>query len=503
MKTINLIWYGAYGHHLSNIIMTHRFFYVFMFLFTFSVSYAQIDKITKEELLDAGLPVVEITSVDEEWPTCEIVSGIPYGINVTSIANANKVPGRLTISTKNAVLYDSGDYEKGKSGMTFKIRGNTSGKADKKPYKIKLQKKADLLCRNNKIVESKDWVLIFDKNYYNKIGFKVNELMGLQWTPAYEYVNVMINGKYQGLYMLLESVERDKDCRINVSKSGYIFEYDMYWWKEDLYVKIDTYLPWKMYYTFKYPEAEDMTDDQLAYFREMITAVEASITNGTYPNYIDLNSFTSWMLAHDILGTADGSGSNIYLTKYDNTDDSKVMMGNMWDFDSIFQITSDWSAVHTMFYFRYLFNMSNPNSAFIRAYRKQWERVSPTIFNDLNKYIDDFAQSEEAAALNISAEWDNQLWGWTLKNHQIDNLAILIKKFFNDRKSWLNRSISSFPSCIKGDVNLDGKVNEKDLAALVAHIMGRDSDDIYGYDVDGNKVVNAVDIVELIKIIRK
>lgn len=34
-------------------------------------------------------------------------------------------------------------------------------------------------------------------------------------------------------------------------------------------------------------------------------------------------------------------------------------------------------------------------------------------------------------------------------------------------------------------------------------ILGEDSDDIYGYDVDGNKVVNVADIVELIKIIRK
>lgn len=483
--------------------MTKRLSIVVLFLFSFGMSYAQIENISKEELLDAGLPVVEITSVDGELPTCDIVSGKPYGIDVYSIANANKVPGRLTISTKNAVLYDSGDYEKGKSGMTFKIRGNTSGKSDKKPYKIKLQKKADLLCRNNKKYESKDWVLIFDKNYFNKIGFKVNELMGLQWTPAYEYVNVMINGKYQGLYMLLESVERDKDCRLNVSKSGYIFEYDMYWWKEDLYVKIETYLPWLMYYTFKYPEAEDMKDDQLAYFTEMITAVEASIKDGTYPKYIDLNSFTSWILGHDILGTADGSGSNIFLTKYDNTDDSKVMMGNMWDFDSILQIDNDWSSVHSMFYFRFLFQKSNPNNAFIRAYRKQWEKVSPTIFDDLNTYIDEFAQSKEASALDISAEWDNQLWKWNQKNSTVTVLADLFKYYFNKRKPWLTWAISYFPSCTKGDVNLDGVINNDDLTALAAHIIGKDSDDIYGYDVDGNGVVNAVDIVELIKIIRK
>ena len=483
-------------------VMMHRLCIVSLLLFGFRTMNAQVENLSKSELLDAGLPVVEITTVDGELPTCDIVSGKPYGIDVNSIANANKVPGRLTISTKNDVVYESGDYKDGESGMTFKIRGNSSGLSVKKPYKIKLQKKADLLCRNNKKNENKDWLLICDKNYNGKIGLKVNELMGLQWTPAFEYVNVIVNGKYQGLYMLLESVERDKDSRINVSKSGYIFEYDMYWWKEDLYVKIDTYLPWKMYYTFKYPEAEDMTEDQLAYFTEMIKTVEASITDGTYPHYIDLNSFTSWILAHDILGTADGSGSNIFMTKYDDTDNSKVMMGNMWDFDSIFQIIKDWSAVHTMFYFKYFFS-SNPNSAFQRAYRKQWEKVSPTIFDDIISFLDEFGKSEEAAALDISAEWDNQLWKWSIKNNTTTNLVTIFKNYFNERKSWLTWAIRQFPSCTKGDVNLDGVVNNDDITALKAYIMGEESDDVYGYDIDGNKTVNVADIVELIKIIPK
>lgn len=478
--------------------MIHRYFLLFLFIFTFGISHAQ----SKDKLLDAGLPVVEITTNGKKMPTCEIVSGFPYGIEVYSIDNANKVPGRIKISNKKGVLYDSGDYVQGTSGMTIKIRGNSSGLADKKPYKIKLQKKADLLGRNNKKYENKNWLLIYDKNYLNKIGFKVNELMGMQWTPAYEYVNVMINGKYKGLYMLLESVERDKDCRLNVSKSGYIFEYDMYWWTEDLYVKIDTYLPWKMYYTFKYPESEDMTEAQLAYFKEMITAVEASIKDGTYPHFIDLNSFTSWVLAHDILGTADGSGSNIFMTKYDDTDHSKVMMGNLWDFDSILQKSKEWSSSHNMFYFKYLFSSSSKNN-FKRAYRKQWDKVSPTIFDDLNTYLDEFAQSKEAAALDKSAELDNQLWKWDVKNNTVTKLVNLFKNFFKERKTWLTGSVRQFPSFTKGDVNLDGTVNKDDLTALVACIMGEESDDIYGYDVDGNKVINAADIVELIKIIRK
>lgn len=484
--------------------MLHRELVVLLFLLSFGISYAQVENISKDELLNIGLPVLEITSVDEELPTCDIVYGKPYGVDAYSITNASKVPGRLTISTKDNVLYDSGEYIEGKNGMTFKIRGNTSGLSNKKPYKIKLQKKADLLCRNDKKYENKNWVLIYDKNYLGKIGLKVNELMGLQWTPAFEYVNVMINGKYQGLYMLLESVERDKDSRINVSKSGYLFEYDMYWWKEDLYVQIDTYLPWKMYYTFKYPESEDMTEAQLAYFKEMITAVEASINDGTYPNYIDLKSFASWILAHDILGTADGSGSNIYLTKYDDKESSKVMMANMWDFDSIIQKTSDWSSVHSMFYFKYLFN-NKQNNSFKRAYRKRWDEVSQTIFNELNSFLDEFVQSEEAPALDTSADLDDQLWKWNIRNCSVQTIVNIFRQYLENKQAWLTWAINNqFPSSITGDVNLDDVVNDKDLTALVAFVMTGVPEDLYEFmaDVNSDGVVNVADIVDLISIIK-
>ena len=481
--------------------MLHRFLSGLLFFFVFGTSYAEVANISKSDLLDVGLPVIEIITVNGELPTCDIVSGQPYGVNVRSITNATKVPGRLTISTKDAVLYDSGDYEEDKSGMTFKIRGNGSGLSVKKPYKIKLQKKADLLFREDKKYENKDWILINDKNFFSMLGFKVNELMGLQWTPQYMYVNVMINGEYQGLYMLLESVKRDQKSRINVSKDGYIFEYDMYWWKEPLYVQIPTYLPWKMYYTFQYPDAEDMKEEQLAYFTEIITAVEASIKDGTYLDYIDLKSFVSWILAHDILGTADGSGSNIFLTKYDNTDDSKVMMANLWDLNSILQKYDDWSAVHTMFYFKYLFG-SNPNDTFKRAYRKRWEEVLPTIFDDLNSFIDEFAESEEAKALNISADMDQKLWKWDLENLSVLSVVNHFKRQLGNRRTWLTGAISNFPSgIIKGDVNGDYAIDYNDVVEMVNAITGNPSGKYIqaAANMNDDNVVNAADIVLLVK----
>ena len=98
----------------------------------------------------------------------------------------------------------------------------------------------------------------FDLNYM--IGLKVNDLMGLQWTPKYRFANVVFNGDFRGLYMLMESVERNADCRLNVDKqTGYIVELDAYWWKEKVYAKASFEEP--MNYTFKYPDEDDMTSE--------------------------------------------------------------------------------------------------------------------------------------------------------------------------------------------------------------------------------------------------
>ena len=37
----------------------------------------------------------------------------------------------------------------------------------------------------------------------------VNELCGLQWTPQYMFVNLLMNDDFRGLYTLIESVDRN------------------------------------------------------------------------------------------------------------------------------------------------------------------------------------------------------------------------------------------------------------------------------------------------------
>ena len=387
-----------------------------------------------------NFPTLHIYTIDQEEPTCDYAFPPPgaFGIGTT---NKNKVHGRAVLTKQKEVLFDSGDYEKDVSGITIKIRGNTSAYYySKKGYKIKLQKKADMLCRGDDRFNDKDWALINDGDLAlnTMIGLKVSQLMGLGWTPEYLYVNLIMNGEYRGIYMLIESVERNADCRLDVDKqTGYVFERDAYWWNEDKYFTT----PMNKEFTFKYPDSDDLTDEQMEYLKNYMETFEQSIADGTYHHYIDLESFARWLLAHDILGTYDSGGSNIFLTKYDNTDTTRVHMATLWDFNSIMRTTDNWARVHhNYFYYEQLFN--DPYTRFTQVYKDVWQKNASNVFEQLIQYLSDYAESKTAMYIDISRNFDHYRWNYTDNTTVRDNIDRAIT-WFNDRYEWLNAHIDT------------------------------------------------------------
>jgi hypothetical protein len=400
--------------------------------------FAQAQNVSLNSLRKIGLPVVVVETIDEEEPSCEYLT-LEAGYPGYSIRNATKVPGRIQVLEGDSTIYDSGEYKEDVSGMTIKLRGSSSAFTDKKPYKIKLQKKADMLGEDDHY-KDKDWVLLKDEypSLNLMVGLKVNELVGMQWTPRFRYVNLLFNGDYRGVYALCESVKRNQECRLNVSNSGFIFEMDPYWWNEDLWFQSRIT---ERKYTFKYPESEDVKEEQLQYLIDYMTKVDYSSYDGTYEQYIDIESLASWVLGHDILGTYDWSGSNIFLTKYD-TLDSRLMMGNLWDFDTIERTPDNFSMIHVTpggFYPEPLFH--NQNKAFTEAYYARWEELNPKIFDEMEDFLNEFAKSDVAVALEKSRKLDFRRWeiyGPTVAENIESNL-----QWFRTRQVWLEDTIKN------------------------------------------------------------
>ena len=180
-------------------------------------------KVSLRKLQTTGLPVVVVETEGHEEPTCEFLR-IDSGYPGNTIRNATKVPGRVLVVQGLDTLYDSGPWLEDVSGMTVKMRGNSSAFRVKHPFKLKLQKKADMLTRGNDAkYKDKDWLLLDGSTLNMLTGMMVSRMMELQWTPAYKYVNLLFNGDYRGIYILCESVKRNPRCRLDVSEDqGFI-----------------------------------------------------------------------------------------------------------------------------------------------------------------------------------------------------------------------------------------------------------------------------------------
>jgi hypothetical protein len=396
-------------------------------------------------------------------------------MGMTSI-NAKKVNCRIVITQKSDTLYDSGVFEKNQSGATIKINGNTSAYyaiPENYPYKIKLQKKADLLNRNDERFDDKEWRLINDGYTLNTIiGLKISELLQLSWTQAYTPCNVFINGDYRGCYLLIESVKRNKDCRINVDKnSGYIVERDPYWWKENKYFTTDYFASSKGYrWTWNYPDEDDVSPEQENYITKFINDAEQSILNGTYTDYIDIESFAKWILAHDILGSKDSGGTNLYVAKYDDTPNSLLEMPVLWDFDSNFRMEpGEFSKCHNNagdFYFYNLFN--NTNNSFTSKYKELWLQIKPTLLSTITQYILSITDSEYGRALESSRMLHYNRWGYT----PYETIGELAQEAIN----WFNNHLD------KLDVNINKLADNTSISA----IKTKEKYDVY--NLLGNKV---------------
>ena len=392
---------------------------------------------SKKTILGLGLPVVFIETVDGVIPSSESV----YDKNGEwmGVVPLEKVPGRIYIQVGDSVVYDSGEYLDGSSGMTIRVRGNSTALRDKKPYKVKLQQKADLLRRGDKRYNSKDWVLL--KRGYSVddlIGFEVNRLMGMPYQPAYEYVNLFMNGNYRGLYIIAENVKRDNDCRINVDKqTGFIVELDPFYYHEDLFFITANS---KFGFTYKYPDSDDVDEDTNRRVMISIKAMEDAVGSGDYSSIIDIDSWARFVLAHDILATWDTYGSNMFYAKYDNSRSSRIFIPCLWDFDSVMKNSGLWGCKHEAYLFTQLFESDNPD--FCNAYHQLWDELHETVFEQLDSLLSHWMDSNLCKAINFSMRYDPE---WYSSRGTFTKQLSNTSAWFQERHQWLMEHINDIP----------------------------------------------------------
>ncbi|MBR4963415.1 MAG: CotH kinase family protein, partial [Muribaculaceae bacterium] len=231
----------------------------------------------------------------------------------------------------------------------IKGRGNSTWGMDKKPYRLKFDKKIKFL---GNAAKEKNWVLL--ANYADKtlmrnaLAFETaRNMFEFGFTPSVTFVDVVLNGENLGSYMLTDQVEvkskrvpvteQDETTTINDPEitGGYLIEVDGF---------ADSEISWfqttkGMKVTIKYPKDDEINSDQSSYISNYTQQMENALFSSSYTNaetgwrkYIDEASMVDWYIACELFGNSDAWWST-YMYKERN---DVFKFGPLWDFDIAF-----------------------------------------------------------------------------------------------------------------------------------------------------------------------
>jgi len=228
-----------------------------------------------------------------------------------------------------------------KEKAKIKLRGNSTSRLDKKSYRLKFDSKQKILDMPAK---AKNWAII--ANYSDKtlmrylLAHKISSLFELNYSPACESVDMIVNGEFQGNFGFCDQMEEGKG-RIEVTEmdetcieepevtGGYVIAADG-WARQggDKY-----YLSNKgVVLVIKYPKDNDIVKEQETYILNAFNKVEEECYDNI-TDKIDIDTFCKYLLVEDLTG----NGETFWSTyMYKEREDDKIYFGPVWDFDLAF-----------------------------------------------------------------------------------------------------------------------------------------------------------------------
>ncbi len=232
------------------------------------------------------------------------------------------------------------------SQAQIRYRGNSSRFFDKKSYSIHL---VDEKGRENPrelagMSAHDEWVLngpFLDRTLMrNYLCLNISgEIM--EYAPNVRYCELYLDGAYQGLYLLIESVSRGEG-RISIpkpEKNSAVTSYIVRW---DRTGKGDHELDNYTFYTYKgdvsaldvrYPGNSQITQQRLAYIEDDISKIEKTLYSydlTAASDYLDVNSFAEYFIINEFFRNVDaGRFSTFY---YKNS--RGKLKTCVWDFNN-------------------------------------------------------------------------------------------------------------------------------------------------------------------------
>ncbi len=366
--------------------------------------------------------------------------------NVAITSKEEYVTGSLYIDPLSTGYKALGSAESAITGQ-FKGRGNwTWNGFDKKPYRIKFDKKQAVLgMPSNKhwcLMAHADDCLGFLKNY---AGYKLSEALGLKWTPKAVPVELVMNGEYYGLYFLTEQV-RVGSNRVNITEQednatdsvsgGWLVEIDNYYEEGNVTLYEDNNQ--QVWITMKSPEI--LSAQQRTYIEDQLNGLNNAIWGNKEADVwerLDLEEAVKYYLVQELLEDCESYHGSCYLYKDRdrNGQTEKWYFGPVWDFGNAYNRGWDTWIYDSPQFAQYWIGQLATWPQFQAKLKEVWYVFRHDKQSDFLTAINDLAALIEQGAKNDAARWNGSM-NYCNNSDMTAKRQEFINKF-NWRTNWL------------------------------------------------------------------
>lgn len=348
-------------------------------------------------------------------------------------------------------------------GGAIRMRGNSTAKFPKKPYRIKLDQKHSFFGLD----KAKSWVLLADwldpstlHNYAALTLAATSEHFDFIPTPY--KVDLYFNGEYAGVYTLCEQVQENEgrlDLETEIKRSMRDLE------EYNFLICMNYNAPEKpgaeegvtyfylsncdRYFELEYPTREDFPSEAQFhtfftamedYMRETVSAFQQSSRSYLSKN-VDMDTLIDFFIVDQIMGERDHHWKSVFMYYKGAEGDPKLHFGPPWDYD--FCMFTEWTAEPNEEFD--LSNRFNPheasvfftpllyNSYYTRKVYKRYETHFSEALEEVISQVEAYAE-----AMPHSLQLNQDTWYPEKPTITEDNVEFFIT-YLKHRKSTLDR----------------------------------------------------------------
>ena len=442
------------------------------------------------------------------------------------------------------------DYE---GYIALRYRGNSSfANSDKKPYSFRTlkmpleqsdeKKKVDILGMG----KDNNWALMApfaDKSMIRDLLTFELARPWMEYVPKGRFCEVYLDDIYYGVYVMSEVVSKGKN-RLNLDDpgeegdeltGGYIMEVDcdegVTHKSKHHPVAVNGYVltDRDIFFQYKSPDYEDMTEAQVEYINNSIDKMEDVFASSNYRDpevgyrkYIDVDNFVDYQLFMELCHNVDAYRLSGKFFKRRDSVDSRFKMvlwytnlgygvakylGGYRNDTWMYQNNNTMYMAHETYLIPFWWYKLNRDEYYWTKRNARWCEMRESNLSKKNIWatIDSLVnvlKSNGALDRNTQAwpRWGQYVWPNYYISTDYDDEIAHMKEWLIGRLKWLDNKMGYVAPVVYGDVNSDDYVDITDITVLIDVLMSGEYDDdmLARSDLDSDEELTIGDLSALI-----